>query len=355
MIPSCVKVLSVLLAAAHVVALSCQSDSGGPIDHWTLLKYSNGFTYSYGDSSHEGFVPSTAGSLDAQKGAAWNTLSQIYGKSSSKVAYAMWNDQKPDGAATGGRAHSKGILAFDGKQGFWIIHSMPKWPNFIAGGYKGLPDDTFGQHFHCVTFPLSEIDKIAAQLQVTWPWIYDMNLPNGFNSTMKNFVGFLDGDHTRDSTANAQPLKSSGGTPFTMFAKNKQSSINLYEELVAYELQSDMYVRTWQNGVGNLGSFCRPKYEWEVEDISEITLNGDTYNIHQDHSKWAISATTGYDVVCFGGINRQASQTKRGGGTLCHSSKAAHASLLQVATDTNTCTKFNKLSGLKQAVNQSAL
>jgi len=327
-----------LLAAGQVAALHCISDVGQPIDYWTLLKYPNGYAYSYADSTNEAFEPSTAGSLDAQKGAAYNTLQQIYGGNSQSIAYAMFNDAHPDGKTTSGRAHQKGVLAFDGTgHGFWIIHSMPKWPRYVKDGQGPLPDKTYGQHFHCVTFPITEIEKIATQLQVTWPWIYDMNLPANMAPHMINFKALLDGKHPLESTANWQPLKSSGGVDFMLFAKNKQSSLNLYEELIAYRLQTDMYTRTWQNGVGNLGSFCRPNYQHEVEDISELTLNGQEYNVHQDHSKWAISANKGSNFVCFGGINRQKSQTKRGGGSLCHVTKAGHDSLQKAATDTNSC------------------
>ena len=56
-----------------------------------------------------------------------------------------------------------GVIAFDDKTGFWLIHSMPKYPQRKDDGYKWCDNvDTYGQSFLCISMSTSEaLDKIG--------------------------------------------------------------------------------------------------------------------------------------------------------------------------------------------------
>ena len=108
-----------------------------------------------------------------------------------------------------------------------------------------------------------------------------------------------------------------GGAAFTSMAKNAAWASDIYEDLVAAQLGDDLRTETWQNGRGKMDSYCKPAKQYNVENIEEISLSPvATRTSTKDHSKIAVSsARTGY--VCFGDENRQVSQAKRGGSTIC--------------------------------------
>lgn len=125
-------------------------------------------------------------------------------------------------------------------------------------------------------------------------------------------------------------FKSLNGFDFISFAKSEKFGEDLYADLVAPNLQTDMLVETWPNGPGKLNSSCQ-KNTYHVLNIDSIDFksSSDTaFTTTHDHSKWAISSDIKkhpnsaelrdkLKYVCIGDINRMATQYKRGGGTVC--------------------------------------
>lgn len=52
------------------------------------------------------------------------------------------------------------------------------------------------------------------------------------------------------------------GTEFKSFAKTRHFGRDLYEDLVAPTLRSDLNVETWQHGTGNLASNCTLSHKY---------------------------------------------------------------------------------------------
>ncbi len=55
-----------------------------------------------------------------------------------------------------------GDVCFDDKSGFWLVHSLPRFPNVSSQGYhyphSGL---IYGQTFLCVTYPYKTLNTIG--------------------------------------------------------------------------------------------------------------------------------------------------------------------------------------------------
>mmetsp|Transcript_113489 Transcript_113489/g.260364 ORF Transcript_113489/g.260364 Transcript_113489/m.260364 type:complete len:332 (+) Transcript_113489:84-1079(+) len=312
--------------------LSCMRDSGTAVDFFDVLIHPGAGKYSYLEGGSSDFVQSVGSMSTATAGAVGLTLKQLYANHAD-LAYAMYNDEKPTGEKTSSYAHAKGVVVFDGKTGFWLIHSVPKWPPAAAKGYGSPESSTYGQSVRCVTLSASSMEEMAGQLMVARPWIYDSNMPSSISSPqLSSWIG---GGYDKDSTTKTTTIVTKGGVSFTHFAKSKTAGNDLYEDVVAPGLKQDLVAETWQNGRGDLGAFCKPTHTWEVVDVKSVEVNGETWTINQDHSKWCVTKSSNY--VCVGDMNRQSGQEKRGGGTLCLSDSATYKAFTSVIQGKDTC------------------
>lgn len=310
-------------------AFSCLDESGSETDYWAALKENDGAnTYYHDADTGSGFKKSSHGlsTSDSNQGAVMATLHQLYGDLGSSHAYAMYNDEAPTGHDSSVRAHSKGVILFNGEKGFWLVHSFPRWPGGVEQGYQGLPTVTYGQSFFCVTFRLSELEKIAGIQQMHWPLLYSFKVTSDLESSLPSFSSWINGGKSTTEHQSTS-LRSYNGRTFSHFGKSGPSDADLYADLVAPGIKSNLRVETWQNGKEDLKmpAFCKPDYQYTVENVTAVHMADKSWTETQDHSKWAVS-DSGAQVVCIGDINRQYSQEKRGGGTLCyHNSDLWHA------------------------------
>eukprot|EP01104_Vermistella_antarctica_P002400 TRINITY_DN12644_c0_g1_i1.p1 TRINITY_DN12644_c0_g1~~TRINITY_DN12644_c0_g1_i1.p1 ORF type:complete len:360 (+),score=77.20 TRINITY_DN12644_c0_g1_i1:22-1101(+) len=311
-------------------AIGCLDEDGKAVDWWVIIKApyipgssdpsaKSGYGYSYMDAN-SATLEWTGDQLDTNlKGSLGSTLGQIYSNhgSTSDYGWLMYNDESPDGSEYETYGHTKGDMMFDSEQGFWLVHSVPRFPIQSTGTYS-FPENekTYGQSMLCTTYKNSVLNTIAGEFLTTKPHLYDSNLPSSMNSSMPNVASVIAGDWNTVSTADVTVIDSAGGNTFHYMYKNSEWDSELYEDLVAPTLNQDLYVESWMNGVGPLPSYCTPQYSYNVMDVRNITLTADVnYLETKDHSKWAVTVSS--DYVCIGDINRQASQAGRGGGTVC--------------------------------------
>lgn len=315
---------------------SCLNSAGEAVDYWVALKLPNGaITY----ESYGGALKKSASGMDGTSGnLIVNTVQQIYKmKDSSAVGVALYNDETDAGVESASHAHSKGVVAFDTTQGFWLVHSLPRYPNHRSKGYGPLPTVTYGQSWLCMTLKTATFEDVGTQLQVTGPLFYDTHLSSTLTTKLPAFAAAIAGTTSGVATS-TKTIHTKGGAVFYHLAKSKAWGKELYDDLVAPKY-GDLFVETWMNGVDSnkIPSSCTQKgFKNEVLDVTNYTLDDTVWTETQDHSKWAIAQKS--KTVCIGDINRQKSQSLRGGGTVCHSSSSIWSSFRAAITGVQACT-----------------
>lgn len=79
--------------------------------------------------------------------------------------WVVYNDEPTNGKVTFTLGHSKGIVVADNSTGFWLVHSVPKFPQlpYQNNNSYSYPNTgiKFGQSFLCVSMTAGELDKIG--------------------------------------------------------------------------------------------------------------------------------------------------------------------------------------------------
>lgn len=345
-----------LLFAARVAYIegkrvSCLDDKGNPVDWYIAYKLpryvpnpiQDGYGYLYLDARSNGFITSKFSAADTSS-AMGATLQQVYKNShqeADSMAYVFYNDANPEGQEFFDYGHSKGDLAFTMDGGFWLVHSVPKYPNRTNVGYSYPHSGTYyGQMFFCVNFNSSAFDTIGKQLRFNGPHVHDSQLPTAMAEKFPNIKSLLDGDFILDVPYNmSAKLVSSAGKDFIHFAKNKNFGADLYAAFVAPSLKTNLLAETWQHGSSKTGPSCDTQFTVENIIRLDVKSNADDYPFanYEDHSKYVLSKTSDSPFVCIGDINRMETQFKRGGGTLCTKDYQIWTVFKSVVTEIESC------------------
>ncbi|XP_023211867.1 plancitoxin-1-like isoform X1 [Centruroides sculpturatus] len=161
---------------------SCLDESGRGVDWIIVYKFPPikfyhlryGESYAYISSNNIGQTGKWV--LSKQNISSNNSIiSKILNpviKKKRDIAYLVYNDAVPNEKHYSDKfGHAKGVLAFDNDSGYWMIHSIPKFPQ---EGYYNFPRGSteHGQIFICVNFNIIAINQIGEQLRYMKPQIY---------------------------------------------------------------------------------------------------------------------------------------------------------------------------------------
>ena len=274
---------------------SCLDEQGSPVDSWTVLKAAGSFSYylQYGSS----FVKSNFTLDQSTSGCVMQTAGQMYGIPSGGQSYALavYNDEPPGLTVGSQYAHQKGMLMSDSTSGYWLVHSMPLWPNdFSHSGPGPFPTGDYAQSITCVTVSSATADVIAGSLMVSRPYIFASRFDADLSSTLPAFQAFANKQYTSTADPVLSPIKSLGGEAYLQFAKSAQWGQDLWDDLIAPYYQTPMAVETWRNGVGGrISSVCAMAdgsstkiFDYEVFMVAQVAMpDGTTWKGTKDHSK----------------------------------------------------------------------
>jgi deoxyribonuclease-2 len=332
--------------------LQAIDDAGHPVDWWFIYKLprdaqspskssstkpSTGFEYLYFDSEGKEHLVQSANLLTAKKGALYNTLAQLYPtikNPNQGLGWIFYNDERSDDKPNDDeKGHTKGVLAFNTKDNsaLWLLHSTPR---FALTAQADFPEDErdYAQTYLCITLKdVNTANSIAEQMyQQQEPQLYCWN-QHGTIPQNTYFYKLTQGVNVNEQDPPSKiGFYSKGGQRFYSIAKNRHWDKDFWNDLVGPELKADLDVETWRRGT--LAGTQDSDDVHNVTDVLYINLEplGIDYEWHytQDHAKWAISK--GPDWVCVADINRDKSQEKRGGGSICFQNKQLWQALSQI-------------------------
>ncbi len=291
-------------------SLACMSDITNNVTlFWAAIKYPRGFKYSYYEPGSQ-MQPSNYDLQDTDRGAITWTLQQLWNPA-KQVSYIIYNDESAADNSTYdfSKGHTKGIIASDGDQGFWLQHSTPKFPvgPHEAPSYEGITSNAFdyGQHFFCLTLKASELDRLAGHMMLNRPNIQDYYVTTDAGA---NFTALATGEYSTAAICDTIILNTAEHE-WKVFAKSTQWNNELYDACIAPQLQEPLKVESWIRG-SECGAYCGSP---QVLDIDKVNINDNIWSEYDDHSKWAVSD----NHICFSDINRMTTQASRGGGAIC--------------------------------------
>jgi deoxyribonuclease-2 len=376
--------------------VSALDENGKPVDWWFIYKVPQlspgansdsaiGYEYVYYDST----IDSAANKADRKvfksphileggDGALNRTLDLVFDKPDPTTGYVLYNDEMPASAKSrddGNLGHTKGVIAFDTatKTAYWLLHS---WPKFAEPGAKHDPTPKYGQTYLCISLDIATASQVAAQMVVHQePQTYLCRAANiAKTDPLYLLTQPLKPNPPADS--NVLDLKSAGGMPFKVIAKNREWNKDFWNELVGPTLKEDMDVETWIRGP--IPPIADSDGIHKTFDIKYINLG--PLGAHwawpetHDHAKWGITLHS--DWVCVGDINRMISQRKRGGGTIAfqneilwrglsrtslvlappgHSRDQAHDILKETHTEPGSSTKPKPAARTKSAAKKPSV
>ncbi|CAD6185737.1 unnamed protein product [Caenorhabditis auriculariae] len=354
----------VLLVAALFVSsglaqtpIGCRDNNGNPVDWFVFYKLphlynhpdnkqiSNGSAFMYLDVNNKAWKLMEMG-LDAPNQALYHTLQQYYTMDQTSTFSIMYNDEWPNSTIwSNDSGHCKGVSVFNQSGGFWLMHSIPKYPSNVT--YDFPPNaHYYGQMGICVSFPLATLGDIATQLFFYRPFTYQINLPDTFANTFPMLVRVKNGEYQQTQPyTSLKLLRSVGGSSFQHFAKAGAFGKDLYYDFVAPTLRTSLKVQSWQHGnaSSNLFSWCNVGDTQDVLNAEDIALPFNVnFTNYDDHSKFAVAFSPSYNAnpppyVCIGDINRQVHQMARGGGTMCLGDYSLHYMYSTVISRTYAC------------------
>lgn len=142
-----VGLLNILQVSSSTKSPQCIDDSGQPVDWYIIYKFPylkhlnepdlfGGYHYAYQTSktiqqstkNDDGWHFSSKQITESESIFGQTFKPFFSSENRPKLTSMFYNDQPPNGTdISSSYAHSKGMILTDSKQGFWLIHTIPKF------------------------------------------------------------------------------------------------------------------------------------------------------------------------------------------------------------------------------------
>jgi deoxyribonuclease-2 len=259
----------------------------------------------------------------------------------NKVNFFFWNDdtstEDKSSSAYPGKAHSKGALVYNKDSGYFLMHSLPRFPRRTAENkfvYE-LPDNAgiYAQHFLCISTDLENNLKIVDTLNIINPQLIIKNGEEDNVSENESVTKLIKNrsdpelDHFKVTV-----VKSIGNRNFIFFSRSKNEEKLQFDHHIPKFYEDDFYIETWTKP-SLLEPICDGLYK--AFNVKSLKFGNISYTNSKEHAKWSVAAKK--DISCFGDLNRTKQVTVRGGNVVCIKDKKLAKLMRNAITDSEDC------------------
>ena len=181
----------------------------------------------------------------------------------------------------------------------------------------------------CLTLAPQDLFNIAGVMSINLPQVYYSRV----RTINSNITMLIQNQVISSSLSYKYNFPTSGGVPFTYFAKSPGANVDLYESIISPYYNDGMILQTW--GRPYEQNFCPPSYNYPNSNLLEVKAGTYWWTGYYDHSKWGVP--TSAKVVCYGDMNRMNTQRARGGGALCIANSNIYDIHFGVITNMDPC------------------
>ncbi|CDW52384.1 Deoxyribonuclease (DNase) II [Trichuris trichiura] len=200
----------------------------------------------------------------------------------------------------------KGVLGYKDNDGWWLIHSVDKWPDLTENAFKPPPADA--GLIVCITLPFDQMEKWATVVYYQDPVVYYFksvaNAATSLESKDRLKALTIPAESVYTPYAKMDVIENIGGAKVHLFGMLAQSNQDIYSTYMAPLLKQSLIAWTKPTKTEKLeASKCSTVYKLEnVKPDSVITVKDKNVTREQDTARWVISKKkSAKAVVCIVG------------------------------------------------------
>jgi len=278
------------------------------------------------------------------------TLAPIYGFGAS-YAYALYNDDPPDGGQNNKFAYSNGVIAMNRNSGIFLTHTVPKFPPRREKGYKdkSAKFNDEGDIFLCMSFrPRDAGSQLSKQIALLKPNVYEFHNIKEVEETVPEFESIRPGKErgTLPADGGIEDINLAKGTIFKSYVRPIDKENNLgdfYYDFLGRHLNESLIVKTKKLDTKSKCTTGRHVYNARKVELKLNQTETPLYpvvgpwNIGADRSRFVVTDTELGGSFCITDHNREGDHTKRGGSAWCLKHNQVWQLLKTSLTDLEPC------------------
>ena len=195
-----------------------------------------------------------------------------------KLERVAWNDEKPDGNTSSSSAHSKGIIAYNytANKGFLIVHSIPKYPafdNHVVNNTIADSENYYGQHIMCISLSLDQLEKVAYNLLITRPNVYETMVKSSSKNVYINELAQKRW-HSTTNLFTTYLMRPQNIASIRSIYKNDLINGSIFEDGLTDLLKKNLVVESWGRPLEE--AWCTDQYE--VKNVQKVKIGEIEWN-----------------------------------------------------------------------------